>query len=129
MISGTVCAITPSLEPALWHEAHSINDQPPLPISHHGVCDDLGQLLKACPLLEKSKDREFLISCYPIFKSEEPERDGWRWEKWGPYIGTKTPKADYLYDEPEIDMVVVYYIHERRTPASMIALADYLSPK
>ena len=36
----------------------------------------------------------------------------WRWHKWGPYIGTKEPKCEYLYDEPEIDKVVIFELYE-----------------
>ena len=33
---------------------------------------------------------------------------GWRWHKWGPYIGTQDPQCEYLADEPEIKEVFVY---------------------
>lgn len=124
MISGTILCGNPSLDPKFWHDTYDFDDTPPLPISRYGVCDHLGQLLRACPMLEESQDREFLITGMVIMKEDEPERDGWRWCKWGPYIGDKESKADYLYDEPEIDLVVCYHIYERRTPASEAALRE-----
>lgn len=43
-------------------------------------------------------------------KEHEPPKDGWRWHKWGPYIGTQEPKAEYLYDEPTITLIYTYTI-------------------
>jgi hypothetical protein len=76
------------------------------------VCDDLAQLLAHIPEIE-SPDREFAIDATVICKDDQPPRDGWRWEKWGPYIGTQVSQADYLYDEPVIEMVLCFSVHER----------------
>lgn len=38
------------------------------------------------------------------------ESGGWRWHKWGEYLGVHTPVAEYLDDEPEIDHVYVVHI-------------------
>jgi hypothetical protein len=43
-----------------------------------------------------------------ISKSDEPAEGGWRWHKWGPYIGDKKPTREYLVNEPEIDAVYVF---------------------
>lgn len=37
---------------------------------------------------------------------------GWRWEKWGPYIGTQRSVADYLHDEPDIDYVYTFHVYK-----------------
>jgi hypothetical protein len=37
---------------------------------------------------------------------------GWRWHKWGPYIGTQEPKCEYIHDEPEIEEVFTYHVYE-----------------
>lgn len=89
MISATICCDSPMLNDKLWHNTYLYSDAPPLPIDHYGVCDDLSQVLRACPLLEESQDREFLITALYIDKADEPERDGWRWHKWGTYIGKR----------------------------------------
>ncbi|MNC81295.1 hypothetical protein D3C75_1343800 [compost metagenome] len=57
-------------------------------------------------------ERKFVVSLAEIRKDEQPEQWGWRWEKWGEYIGTQNSQADYLYDEPEIERVFVYHIYE-----------------
>lgn len=46
-----------------------------------------------------------------IYKNQQPPVGGWRWHKWGSYIGTYESKHEYLYDE-DIDMIYVYHIYE-----------------
>ena len=78
----------------------------------YGVCDDYRQVLGQCPELEAT-GREFAITVTPVVKANQAESGGWRWHKWGPYIGTQTPTTEYLYDEPEIEKVYCYHIYER----------------
>lgn len=78
----------------------------------YGVCDNADQLLKHFPELEAS-DRQFVVTLTEIRKDEQPRNGGWRWHKWGPYIGNHTPEHEYLYDEEDIDVVFVYHIYER----------------
>lgn len=80
--------------------------------SSYGVCDDLQNLLAACPELVTS-ERQFVITLCPMRSDEQCEEGGWRWHKWGPYVGEQTPTCEYLYDEPLIDLVYVYQIFER----------------
>lgn len=46
----------------------------------------------------------------PMVRAEQSPEGGWRWHKWGEYIGDHTPTAEYLYDEPEIERVYVVSI-------------------
>ena len=39
-----------------------------------------------------------IIAVTPVFQ-HKGETDGWRWHKWGPYIGTLNPQYEYLDDE------------------------------
>lgn len=51
----------------------------------------------------------------PFVKMERCEQypeGGWRWHKWGPYIGVQNPQCEYLYDEKNIDVVYTYHIYE-----------------
>lgn len=81
-------------------------------INEYGVCDNYKQVLKRYKKIVELKKRKFILSLTPILKSEQPEEDGWRWHKWGEYIGTKNPQYEYLYDEPKIDKVYCYHIYE-----------------
>lgn len=84
-----------------------------LPIQSCGVCDNVEQILAACPELLTS-DRRFVICVHTIRKSTEPEDGGWRWHKWGPYIGTLNPQCEYLAHEPEIEQVMTFHIYEKK---------------
>ena len=77
----------------------------------YGVCDHYKQVLERITELQ-NPDRFFIMSVTPVLKANQSPEGGWRWHKWGPYIGTKTPTCEYLYDEPEIDQVYVYHILE-----------------
>ena len=76
-----------------------------------GVCDDPQQVLDQCPQLQDA-GRKFVVSVTPVSKANQSADGGWRWHKWGPYIGTKTPTCEYLHDEPIIDKVYCYHIYE-----------------
>ena len=78
----------------------------------YGVCDSLEQLLAKYPELE-APGREFVVTLHEVKKSEQSSDGGWRWHKWGEYIGTQNPTCEYLYDEPNIDSVFVYHIYEK----------------
>ena len=77
--------------------------------THHGVCDTPEQAIAHHSLIT-SPDHHFLaVNC--IRRAEQPREGGWRWHKWGPYIGTHTPTCEYLHDEPEIEQVYTYSVY------------------
>ena len=78
----------------------------------YGVCDSIEQLLKHFPELE-APGREFVVTLSEVRKDNQPSSGGWRWHKWGPYIGAHDPQYEYLYDEVGIEAVLVYHIYER----------------
>ena len=81
-------------------------------VSSYMVCDDIEQALEYWKFAVEHPTNEFLISMMPVRKKDQPERDGWRWHKWGPYIGTQNPKHEYLYDESdEINLVFCAMIY------------------
>lgn len=81
-------------------------------VGPYGVCDSAEQLLSKCPELEAS-DRQFIVTLTPITKATQPPEGGWRWHKWGEYIGTQDPQCEYLHDEPSIEKVCVFHIYEK----------------
>lgn len=85
----------------------------------YGVCDNIEQLLFTCPELEASDTRKFVITLTPITRIDEPSSGGWRWHKWGEYIGTQNPQHEYLFHDKHIDMVYVYHIYERKVYSRM----------
>lgn len=78
---------------------------------NYGVCDNYQQVLDYYPELN-NLNRKFVLSLYKISKKNQPKNGGWRWHKWGKYIGNQNPRQEYIYDEPEIEEVIVYHIYE-----------------
>lgn len=84
----------------------------------YGVADNASQVLDYYEhfLLTNYSDymnnHKFIIKMTPIFKENQPEHGGWRWHKWGEYIGDFISKCEYLYDEQGIDYVWVFAILE-----------------
>ena len=78
----------------------------------YGVCDSVENLLQVYMELQTS-DREFTVTLTPIIKAEQSSDGGWRWHKWGEYIGQQEPTCEYIYNEPIIEKVYVYHIYER----------------
>lgn len=94
------------------HFLYEYEHYPELSVNAYGVCDGIVNLLEYCPELESS-DRRFVVTLTPVFKRDQPSEGGWRWHKWGPYIGAYEPTCEYLYDEEDIDVVFVYHIYEK----------------
>lgn len=80
----------------------------------YGVCDNVEQILAACPEIETSESRAFVITLTTIRRADEPREGGWRWHKWGEYIGTFKPAHEHIADETGIDEVFVYHVYERK---------------
>lgn len=81
--------------------------------SPYGVCDNVEQVLERYKQWLNDPGRKFCISFTKVTKAEQPDQLGWRWHKWGEYIGTKNPQHEYLYDEDDsIQEVYCYHIYE-----------------
>lgn len=53
----------------------------------------------------------YLIRFYPVFNHHDGKIGGWRWHKWGPYLGKHTPKCEYLDEEKNIDYVLLWHLY------------------
>jgi hypothetical protein len=81
----------------------------------YGVCDNFEQVLAANPELEDPR-RKFVVTLTPVVKASQSPDGGWRWHKWGEYIGTQNRSGcEYLYDEPEIEQVLCFHIYEKKS--------------
>lgn len=81
-------------------------------LSSYGVVDYPEQLFKKASVIEDSI-RKF-VTCFTRVTRESQSGGGWRWHKWGPYIGDKEPTCEYLMDEPDISEVFCYQIYEKK---------------
>lgn len=82
----------------------------------YGVCDNATQVINLYNQLNSNgyldKNKTYVILLRPIIRELEPKRDGWRWHKWGYYIGTQDSQCEYIVDEDDIDLVFCYRIVE-----------------
>ena len=76
----------------------------------YGVCDNFEQPIEKWNLRERPEN--FFLAFVCLKKQDQEPHGGWRWHKWGPYIGTQDPQCEYLYDEPVIEQVFTYQIYE-----------------
>lgn len=80
------------------------------PVSTYGVCDSPEQLLARYDF--EADPRTLFISMVEIRRENEPPDGGWRYHKWGDYIGTQNPQQEYLYDDKHIERVWTYHVYE-----------------
>lgn len=87
-----------------------ILDHPELYPELYGVCDDPMQVVANWPCLLLD-DLEHFIAFNEVRRDEQPSSGGWRWHKWGSYIGEHETTQEYLYDEPDIEKVYTFKIY------------------
>lgn len=76
----------------------------------YGVCDNINQVLDKYKAVVDNPHNQIVITLSSIKKSEQDPNGGWRWHKWGEYIGTHKIKHEYLYDEEGIEEVLCFHI-------------------
>jgi len=82
-------------------------------LSSFGVCDNIQQVKDKYSKWLQNPKHKFCISFTKVEKSNQEPQGGWRWHKWGSYIGEKNPLMEYLYDEDDsIEEVYCYHIYE-----------------
>lgn len=75
-----------------------------------GVCDTPEQFLNKYGAVLRADPRRLVVSFSHVEKSSNP--NGWRWHKWGPYVGDYEPAREYLADEDGFyDGVFCYHIY------------------
>ena len=92
--------VDPWLDPAAWERDFETS----------GVCDDPEQAVTKLRLRERPE--KYFVSFVEIRRADQPRDGGWRWHKWGEYIGDKAPQAEYLHDEPDIERVFTFSVYE-----------------
>lgn len=82
------------------------------PLWSHAVFDTEEQVFERWSWIE-SDPNLYVVSLTTLRKEDEPYEGGWRWHKWGDYLGDKEPQHEYLAHEgPDITQVVVVQVHE-----------------
>jgi len=83
----------------------------------YGVCDSIEQLKEYYKEEIEDPNRKYFIACTPVFqdKSNRGKGGGWRWHKWGEYIGKLKSECEYLDDEDfgeDFKYVICFHLYE-----------------
>ena len=76
----------------------------------YGVADSVNQFLDRFSDEIEADPRPLFVTFTKIARETQSPTGGWRWHKWGTYLGEKDPQEEYLYDEPDIESVVVFHL-------------------
>lgn len=85
--------------------------------SQYGVCDNVEQVLEKYKDVLEGDEHQYFVWFTPMFQEKENagKGGGWRWHKWGPYIGELERRCEYLDDEEFGDnwcgYVLCYHIY------------------
>lgn len=69
--------------------------------AQYGVADSIDQIKEYFKEEINDPNRKYFIYATPVFQDKEKKGKGggWRWHKWGTYIGNLNPQCEYLDDE------------------------------
>lgn len=84
--------------------------------AQYGVADSVEQIKEYFKEEIEDTEKKYFISLTPVFQDKENEGNGggWRWHKWGEYIGKLNPKYEYLDDEdfgPDFKHVLCFHLY------------------
>lgn len=84
--------------------------------SQYGVADSIEQIKQYFKEEIEDPNRKYFIECTPVHQEKENKGKGggWRWHKWGEYIGVLDSKCEYLDDEEfgeEFKYVICFHIY------------------
>jgi len=96
--------------PALEYERRypSIPGESESDLCCYGVCDSVAQFLERV-VTKLAADQERTYVCTLCHIAKVPGEGGWRWHKWGPYIGDHASECEYLANETGFDDGVYVY--------------------
>mgnify|MGYP000638481365 CR=1 FL=1 len=85
--------------------------------AQYGVADNVEQIKEYFKEEIEDTTRKYVIACTPVFQDKENKGKGggWRWHKWGEYIGKLNPCYEYLDDEDfgeDFKYVICFHLYE-----------------
>ena len=83
----------------------------------YGVADTIDQIKEYYKEDIENPNRKFFIACTPVFQHKENKGKGggWRWHKWGEYIGKLDSRCEHLDDEDfgeDFKYVICFHLYE-----------------
>lgn len=87
------------LQKLSWDDRYKIF--PDFSKNTYGVADSIEQIKEYYKEEIGDPEAKYTIHVTPVFqdRSNKGKGGGWRWHKWGPYIGNLNPQYEYLDDE------------------------------
>jgi hypothetical protein len=85
--------------------------------AQYGVADSVDQLKEYFKEEMEDPNRKFFLTMTPVYQDKENKGKGggWRWHKWGTYIGKLNPQHEYLDDEDfgnDFQYVICFHLYE-----------------
>lgn len=85
--------------------------------AQYGVADSIEQIKEYFKEEIEDLNRKYFITVTPVFqdKDNKGKGGGWRWHKWGEYIGKLNPQYEYLDDEDfgdDFKYVICFHLYE-----------------
>lgn len=74
-----------------------------------GLADNEDQVVEKFKHLA-DREEKFVIEMHPVYRKDEPDTHGFRFHKWGSYIGDREITMEYLYDQTDMDVIYVFQI-------------------
>lgn len=87
----------------------------------YGVADSIEQIYQHYRFLEASPTK-YAIMCKTIYADNS---GGWRWHKWGKYIGKHEIKCEYIADEVGIEKVIIFSVVEIKDKKPVYTSKDF----
>lgn len=78
----------------------------------YGVCDSPEQFAEHFKDALTKDPRKLIVTFWEVRREDQSEDGGWRYHKWGQYIGSQKPENEYLYDDKHIEKVYCWHIYE-----------------
>lgn len=82
----------------------------------YGVADSIEQIKEYYKEEIQDPNKKYFITATPVYQDKEKKESngGWRWHKWGEYIGNLDPQCEYLDDEDfgdDFEYVICFHIY------------------
>lgn len=81
-------------------------------VSPYIVCDNVQQAREYWVSQLEDPTEKYTMCVVPLYREEQSERGGWRWHKWGEYVGKQNSTHEYLYDDKHIDLVYTAHLYK-----------------
>lgn len=85
--------------------------------AQYGVADSIEQIKEYFNEEIEDTNKKYFITVTPVYQDKENKGKGggWRWHKWGEYIGKLDSKCEYLDDEEfgdDFKHVICFHLYE-----------------